>query len=281
MAHLNRHTAPTQYVEAKGTRFAYRRFGNRAGVPLLMNIHFTGTVDHWEPAVTDGLAAGREFILFNNAGISSSSGSIPESVEEMAADAATFIRALGPEPVDVLCFSMGRLIAQTPAIAEPDLVRRVILAGTGPRSGAGMATLTPEAQEIFDAAYGEPDHLWLRVHFSPTETSQATGRAFLERLGRGTESRDPAANEAVAPGQLAAFAKWNAPQDNPYAYLLVLSQPTLVVKGDSDVITYTINSLILRQHISNARLIIYPDANHGSLYQHPERFMEDVSTFPS
>ncbi|MDN7934513.1 alpha/beta hydrolase [Burkholderia metallica] len=275
------HTAPTQYVDANGVRFAYRRFGKRTGVPLIMNIHFTGTMDHWDPAVTDGLAAEREVILFNNAGISSSSGSVPESIEEMAADAAAFVRALGLEQVDVLGFSLGGLIAQTLAMAEPELVRRVILVGTGPRSGEGMASLTPEAQEIFGATYAEPDHLWLRVHFSPSEASQAAGRAFLERFRRRTENRDPAANETVAPAQLAALAKWGKPQDNPYAYLSALGQPTLVVNGDSDVIIYTINSLILRQHAPNAQLIIYPDANHGSLYQYPERFVEDVSRFLS
>ncbi|MEM5296801.1 alpha/beta hydrolase [Burkholderia sp. JPY481] len=281
MSRQTHQTAPTQYVDANGIRFAYRRFGNRAGVPLVMNIHFTGTMDHWDPAVTDGLAVGREVILFNNAGISSSSGSVPESIEEMAADAAAFIRALGLEQVDVLGFSMGGLIAQTLAIAEPTLVRRLILVGTGPRSGEGMASLTPEAQEIFGASYAEPDHLWLRVHFSPTGTSQTAGRAFLERFRLRTANRDPAANEAVAPAQLAALAKWGAPQDKPYAYLSALSQPTLVVNGDNDVIIYTVNSLILRQHIPNAQLIIYPDANHGSLYQYPERFVEDVSRFLS
>lgn len=281
LAHLNHHTAPTQSVEANGIRFAYRRFGNRAGVPLVMNIRFTGTMDHWDPAVTDGLAAGREVIVFNNAGIASSSGSVPESIEEMAANAAAFIRALGLEQVDVLGFSMRGLIAQTLAIAEPELVRRVILVGTGPRSGEGMASLTPEAQEIFGATYAEPDHLWLRMHFSPPETGQAAGRAFLERFRLRTENRDPAANEAVAPAQLAALTKWGAPQDNPYAHLSALSQPTLVVNGDNDVIIYTANSLILRQHIPNAQLIIYPDANHGSRYQYPERFVEDVSRFLS
>jgi pimeloyl-ACP methyl ester carboxylesterase len=199
----------------------------------------------------------------------------------MAANAAAFIRALGLERVDVLGFSMGGLIAQTLAIAEPTLVRRLILVGTGPRSGEAMASLTPEAQEIFGATYAEPDHLWLRVHFSPSETSQTAGRAFLERFRRRTENRDPAANEAVAPAQLAALAKWGKPQDNPYAYLSALGQPTLVVNGDNDVIIYTVNSLFLRQHIPDAQLIIYPDANHGSLYQYPERFVEDVSRFLS
>jgi pimeloyl-ACP methyl ester carboxylesterase len=248
-------------------------------VPLVMNIHFTGTMDHWDPAVTDGLAQNREVILFNNAGISSSSGSVPESIEEMAANAGAFIEALDLKQVDVLGFSMGGLIAQELAITKPQLVRKLILVGTGPRSGEGMASLTPEAQKIFGASYAHPDDLWLRVHFAPSEASQAAGRGFVERLRLRTENRDPEANDKVAPAQLAALAKWGAPRENPYDYLYALKQPTLVINGDNDVIIYSINSWILQQHIPNAQLIIYPDANHGSLYQYPERFVAHVHQF--
>lgn len=281
---MTRHThqtAPTEFVEANGIRFAYRRFGNTNGVPLVMNIHFTGTMDHWDPAVTDGLAQNREVILFNNAGISSSSGTVPESIEEMAANAAAFIEALGLKQVDVLGFSMGGLIAQELAITKPRLVRKVILVGTGPRSGEGMASLTPEAQDIFGASYAHPDDLWLRVHFAPSEASQAAGRGFVERFRLRNEHRDPEANDKVAPAQLAALAKWGAPRENPYDYLDALRQPTLVINGDNDVIIYSINSWILQQHIPNAQLILYPDANHGSLYQYPQRFVAHVDQFLS
>lgn len=281
---MTRHThqtAPTQFVEANGIRFAYRRFGNPGGVPLVMNIHFTGTMDHWDPAVTDGLAQSREVILFNNAGISSSSGTVPESIEEMAANAAAFIEALELKQIDVLGFSMGGLIAQELAITKPQLVRRVILVGTGPRSGEGMTTLTPEAQAIFGASYAHPDDLWLRVHFSPSEASQAAGRGFVERFRLRTDNRDPEASDQVAPAQLAALAKWGAPRENPYDYLHALRQPTLVVNGDNDVIIYSINSWHLQQHMPNAQLILYPDANHGSLYQYPERFVAHVDQFLS
>src|SRR5271163_4084954 len=153
------HTAPTQFVDGNGIRFAYRRFGKAGSVPLVFNMHFIGTMDHWDPAVTDGIARDREVILFDNTGISSTSGNVPASIEEMAEDAASFVKALGLAEIDLLGFSLGGLVAQTVAIAEPKLVRRVVLVGTGPRSGEGMATLTPEAQEIFGAAYEEPD-LW-------------------------------------------------------------------------------------------------------------------------
>ena len=272
-------TAPTHYVEANGIRFAYRRFGHPDGVPLVMNIHFTGTMDHWDPAVTDGLAQGREVILFNNAGISSSSGAVPESIEEMAANAGAFIDALGLAQVDVLGFSMGGLIAQQLALTKPQRVRKLILVGTGPRSGEWMVSLTPEAQEILGASYAHPDDLWLRIHFAPSDASQAAGRAFLKRFRLRADDRDPEVDDKVAPAQIAALAKWGAPRDNPYDYLHAIAQPTLVVNGDHDVIIYSINSWILQQHIPDAQLIIYPDANHGSLYQYPERFVRHVAQF--
>ena len=279
MTQHSHQTAPTQFVNAAGVRFAYRRFGKSGGVPLVFNMHFTGTMDHWDPAVTDGFAKDREVILFDNAGISSSSGEVPTSIEEMAADAAAFVRAFGLTEVDVLGFSLGGLIAQTLAIAEPKLVRRVVLVGTGPRSGEGMAALTPEAQEIFGATYEEPDNLWLRVHFSPSERSQAAGRDFLKRFRLRSEGRDPEVSEKVAPAQLEALGKWGAPRENPYEYLKKLTQPPLIVNGGADVIIYTVNSFILQQHIPNAQLILYPDANHGSQYQYPALFVHHVSLF--
>src|SRR6266852_8269410 len=109
-------TAPTRFVEANGIRFAYRRFGKSGGVPLVLNQHFTGTMDHWDPAVTDGLATEREVVLFNNAGVSNSSGEVPTSFERMAANAVSFIKALGLTKVDVLGFSIGGFVAQEIAL---------------------------------------------------------------------------------------------------------------------------------------------------------------------
>ena len=281
MTQHSQQTAPTQFVEAKGIRFAYRRFGKSGGVPLVFNMHFIGTMDHWDPAVTDGLAHDREVILFDNAGIFGSSGEVPNSIEEMAANAAAFIRAVGLTQVDVLGFSLGGLVAQELALAEPELVRRLILLGTGPRSGEGMASLTPEAQKIFGARYDEPDHLWLKVFFTPSEVSQAAGRAYLKRFRLRVDDREPEVSDKVAPAQLEALAKWGTPRENPFEYLKAIVQPTLVVNGDSDVIIYSVNSWILQQHLPNAQLILYPDANHGSQYQYPERFVQHATLFLS
>jgi pimeloyl-ACP methyl ester carboxylesterase len=278
MAQHSHQTAPTQFVEANGIRFAYRRFGNAAGIPLVLNQHFTGTMDHWDPAVTDGLAKEREVILFNNAGVSSSSGEVPTTVERMGANAIAFIKALGLTKVDVLGFSIGGFVAQEITLRAPELVRRLVLVGTGPRSGEGMATLTPKAQEIFGATYDEPDHLWLRVHFTRSEKSQAAGREFLKRFRLRAENRDPEVNEKVAPAQLEAISKWGAPLKS-FDYLKAIKQPALVVNGSNDVIIYTANSFILQQNLPNAQLILYPDSNHGSQYQYPALFVADVTRF--
>ena len=249
-ANYTHQTTPTQFVEAAGIRFAYRRFANRRfgariDIPLLFFMHFTGTMDHWDPALTDGFAQDREVILFNNAGVSSSGGEVPASIEEMARHAAAFIDALGVKKLDALGFSIGGLVAQQFALDRPDLVRKVILVGTGPRGGEGMASLTPEAQEIFGATYDPADELWLRVFFTPSERSQAAGRKYLERQRARKENRDPLPNEKVALAQLAALQKWGAASNdpNPYAYLKKITQPTLVVNGSNDVIVYTVNSI--------------------------------------
>jgi pimeloyl-ACP methyl ester carboxylesterase len=274
-------TAPTQFVEARGNRFAYRRFGRPGGVPLLFNQHFTGTMDHWDPAVTDRLAKDREVILFNNAGVSSSSGEVPTTFEEMGANAIALIRALGLKKVDVLGFSIGGFVAQEITLQAPELVRRLVLVGTGPRGGQGMDSLTPEAQQIFGATYNKPEEIWLKVHFTASKASQAAGREFLKRFLRRTENRDPEVNEKVAPAQLEAIGKWGVQRQGSYEYLNSIQQPALVINGDNDVIVYSINSWILQQNIPNAQLIIYPDANHGSQYQYPKRFVQHVSLFLS
>src|SRR6201987_3288213 len=259
-------TAPTQFVEANGIRFAYRRFGKTGGLPIVFNQHYIGTMDYWDPTVTDGLARDREVILFNNAGVSSSSGEVPTTFEQMGANAIAFIKALGLAEVDVLGFSIGGMVAQEIALQAPDLVRRLILVGTGPR-GADMAT--SRSAEIFAASYDSPEYLWLAVHFSPSPSSQAAGLAFLERkLSR--DDRDPEVSGEAASAQREAIGKYIAPTEGVSDHLKNIRQPTLIVQGSNDVIIPTVNSYILQQNLPNAQLILYPDANHGSFYQYPQ-----------
>ena len=226
MTQHSHQTAPTQFVEANGIRFAYRRFGKAGGVPLVFNQHFTGTMDHWDPAVTDGFARDREVILFNNAGVSSSSGEVPTSIEEMAANAVAFIKALGLTKVDVLGFSIGGFVAQEIALQAPELVRKLVLVGTGPRGGEGMATLTPEAQEIFGATYDEPDHLWLAraLHALRDEpgcraasSSSASGCAARTAIPRSTRRWRPRRSRRSANGACQREGSVRLSEDDPAA----------------------------------------------------------------
>lgn len=270
-------TAPTQFVESDGVRFAYRRFGKASGVPLVFNQHFQGTLDHWDPAVTDGLARDREVILFDNAGVAASSGETPSSFQEMGAKAIAFIRALGLNQVDVLGFSIGGMVSQEITLQAPDLVRKLILVGTGPR-GADMAT--SQSQQIFAASYDPAEHLWLKVHFSSSAASQAAGLAFLARKLR-RQDRDPLVSELTANAQLAAIGKYIAygQAEDHLRYLKDIRQPTLIVQGSDDVIIPTLNSYVLQQNLPNAQLILYPDSNHGSFYQYPELFVAHATLF--
>src|SRR6202165_4176402 len=273
-------TAPTQFVEANGIRFAYRRFGKPGGVPLVFNQHFTGTMDYWDPTVTDGLARDREVILFNNAGVSSSSGEVPTSFEEMGANAIAFIKALGLKQVDVLGFSIGGMVAQEIVLQAPDLVRRLIVDGTGPRGGQGMESLTQAAGRLFGATYDPPENVWLAVKFSPSAAGQAAGREYLKRTHRRQEGRDPEVNDKVSPAQVKAISNWGVQgQKGAYDYLKTIKTPTLIVNGSNDVNIPTVDSFIMQQSMPYAQLIIYPDSNHGAHHQYPELFVEHATLF--
>jgi pimeloyl-ACP methyl ester carboxylesterase len=275
-------TVPTRFVEANGIRFAYRRWGKQGGIPLVFNQHFTGNLDNWDPAVLDGLTAEREVILFNNAGIASSTGNVPTTFAGMAHNAEAFIDALGLKQIDLLGFSIGGMVAQQIVIDRPELIHKLILIGTAPRNmdaGNGQGHITPETAAIFGAVYNPPENLWLKVFFTDSEASQAAGRAFLKRYLSRNENRDAPINEKVAPAQIAAVGDWGTHPGERFAYLKNIKQPTLVVSGNHDVIVYTVNSLHLVQNLPNAKLILYPDSNHGSWYQNHEDFVFEANRF--
>jgi pimeloyl-ACP methyl ester carboxylesterase len=275
MTSFTHDTVPTQFVEANGIRFAYRRFGKTEGVPIVMNIHFRGTMDHWDPAVTDGLAKDREVILFDNAGIGASSGTTPNTVPAMATDGIAFIKALGISKTDILGYSIGGKVAQEVAVQAPDLVRKLVLVGTGPR---GAATAASKSAEIFSAAYDPPEHLWIAAHFLPNAAGHAAGLRYLERKHR-RQDRVPEVSEVAAAAQYAAIVSSNAKSDGVWDYLAHIHQPTLVVDGSNDQIIPTINGFTLQQRLPNAQLIVYPDSSHGPQNQYPELFVAHAALF--
>jgi pimeloyl-ACP methyl ester carboxylesterase len=271
-------TAPTQFVEANGIRFAYRRFGKKEGVPLVFNPHILGNMDSWDPTITDGLAKTREVILFDNAGVAGSSGEVPRTFAEMAVNAGVFLDALGLKQVDVLGFSIGSMIAQNIALLRPDLVRRLVIVGSGPRNGDSIP-LTTESQVLFTNKYDNEDDYWIDGFFTPSAESQAAGRAFLKRRDARVVDRDVPINEKVQPAQFAALQEWGQPVGERFAYLKEIRIPVLIVGGTSDIIFYTINSFYLQQNLPNAQLILYPDSAHGMLFQYPELFVEHTEMF--
>ena len=281
MTSYTHQTAPTQFVDANGIRFAYRRFGKTGGVPLVFNQHYTGTMDHWDPAVTDGFAKDREVILFNNAGISTSSGEVPTAFEQVGANAIAFIQALGLASVDVLGFSIGGFVGQEIALQASDIVRRLILVGTGPR--AGEPPTDPKYGKYAgttDPKTGEaPLEAFQNLFFSPSDTSQAACSAFWVRRHLRTNDVDPPSSPQTGAAQRAAITEWRQQRGERFAELKLIRQPTLVVNGHRDIMVPTINSFTLSQHIPNAQLIIYPDSGHGSLFQFPELFVKHCRLF--
>lgn len=190
-------TAPTRFVEAGGVRFAYRRFGVQTGVPILFFQHFMGNLDDFDPAITDALALTCDVILFNQAGVASSTGQPATTIEAMAADAGRFVDALGLETIDLLAHSMGGFVAQQVALERPDLVRRIVLVGTGPRGADGVGTLPPEVEELFTRKYERQEDMWLPIMFAPSPSSQAAGRAFVNRITEREDGDAPVTDLAV------------------------------------------------------------------------------------
>jgi pimeloyl-ACP methyl ester carboxylesterase len=271
-------TAKTQFVEADGVEYAYRQFGAAGGTPLVFLQHFRGGLDNWDPKVTDGLAKDRPVILFNNAGVSSSGGEPANTVAGMARHVISFIKALALKRADLLGFSLGGFVAQQTMLEDPDLIRRAILAGTGPQGGEGMDSFKPKVAE--HATREVPileDFLYL--FFSPSETSQAAGRAFWERRHARVDQDVPSSVAAMG-AQANAIAEWGAvPQVDRYASLRRIKQPVLVVNGTDDIMLPTVNSFILQQNIPNATLIIYPDSGHGAIFQFPDLFVAHARLF--
>jgi pimeloyl-ACP methyl ester carboxylesterase len=273
-------TATTQFVQVGEQRYAYRRFGDGPGHPLLFLQHFTGTLDNWDPAVTDPLARGREVILFENAGVGRSTGSVPASISGMTQHALAFLDALRLARCDVLGYSLGGMIAQQMALDRPKLFRRMILVGTAPRGGEDIMHLEkPNLQVHLNDPKLRGYAVLGKIFFAPTESSQAAADAFIKRLMQRTQDREPISGPAVAQAQMEAFRDWESVTGERFATLKMIRQPTLVVNGAHDEMIAVRNSYWLSENLPNAVLLTYPDSGHGSLFQFHESFTRQATAF--
>lgn len=284
MTTINHQTAKTQLIEVDGAKFAYRRWGNAntQQPPLFFLQHFRGGLDNWDPFITDGLAADREVILFNGRGIASSTGQPRNRIEEMADDAAAVIRALGLKQVDLLGFSLGGFQAQDLVHRHPELVRKLMLLGTGPRGGKPRGDDPDVAALVLkhatSAVPSEDDFLFL--FFGRSATAIQAGRDFWQRRHQ-RKNQDPPSSDSVMQAQIEANMHFlpKLDEQDPFAHLREIKQPTFILNGVDDVMIPTINAYQMALNIPNAQLFIYPDAGHGAQFQYPERFLKHAIQF--
>jgi len=270
-------TVATQTITADGVTFAYRELGKQnGGTPVVFLAHLAAVLDNWDPRIIDGIAAKHHVITFDNRGVGASTGSTANTMEQMADDAITFIKAKGLKQVDLFGFSMGGMIAQEIALKEPTLVRRMILAGTGPAGGPGISTVAGVANyDLLRAALtGQDPKQYL--FFTRTPNGIEAGQAFLKRLQERTDQRDSDIALWAYVSQLQALKAWG---EKPVADLSVIKQPVLVANGDDDRMVPTINSHDLAKRMPNAQLVVYPDAGHGAIFQYHEDFVPKALAF--
>lgn len=268
--------APTRTANVGSTAFAYRKLGPNQGVPVIFLHHLTANLDEWDPRVIDGLAASRPVIAFDNRGVGASKGRVPTTVEAMARDAVAFIRTLGFDQVDLLGFSLGGFVAQVIARDNPRLVRKIILAGTGPAGGVGIDRVAAASLPLAvraALAFKHPKHY---LFFPRTASGQAAARGYLKRLKERTGDRDSAVSLRTLHAQLKAIKAWG--QQQPWD-LSIIQHPVFVANGDHDVMVPTSNSPDLARRLPNARLRIYADAGHGGVFQYHEDFVAEVLDF--
>jgi len=269
---------PNKLVNApNGIDYAHRDAGD-GQVPLVLLQHFRGNLDNWDPALVDALATTRRVVTFDNAGVGGSSGSTPDTIEQMAREAIVFITALDVAEVDLLGFSIGSFVAQEIALTRPALVRRLVLASSAPRGAAGMHGWAPAVMEAVGAPQPNPAG-YLSVFFSGSVASGQAGKEALQRMYARTEDRDAATTWPTRLAQYDAVCEWGIPNHALLQRVSAIEMPVFVANGDSDPMILPHYSNLLAGLIPQARLKIYPDAAHGFLFQHHGEFAADVQQF--
>jgi pimeloyl-ACP methyl ester carboxylesterase len=268
---------PTQSITAGGVDFAYRELGKQhGGTPVVLLVHLAAVLDNWDPRIVDGLAAKHHVIAFDNRGIGASSGSPSNSMEQMADDAITFIKAKGFQQVDLFGFSMGGMIAQEIVLKDPQLVRKMILTGTGPAGGEGISGVAGVTfYDMLRALFAGQDSKQF-LFFTRTPGGIEAGKAFVERLKERAQNRDKEISVSAFLAQLQAIRNWGQKQA---ADLSVVKQPVLVANGDDDRMVPTANTYDLAKRLPNSTLIVYPDAGHGGIFQFHADFVPKALEF--
>ena len=258
--------------------FAYRELGPRGGVPVVLFVHLAATLDNWDPRLVDPIAENRHVIAFDQLGVGASSGRVPPTLEQAADDAYRFITALGHRSIDVVAFSMGGMIAQDLVVKHPQLVRRLVLTGTGPRGGKDMDKVVGTTYlDILRATLTRSDPKEF-LFFNRDAAGKAAGKAFIARLTERVADRDQKISTKAFQTQLKAIQRFgrSAPSD-----LSVITSPTLIANGDHDRMVPSVLSEDLHRRIKGSELIIYPNSGHGGIFQFHEQFAPVAAAFLS
>lgn len=276
MSNMKWKDVPTRTINVGGVPFVYRELGPASGVPVIFLHHLMAVLDDWDPRVIDGIAAQRRVIAFDNRGVGASGGKVPHTIDEMGRDAIAFIRALGLKKVDLLGFSLGGGVAQMVALQAPELVRRMILAGTGPRGGGGIDKITRVAVMAYIKSALTLSDARNFLFFPRTPDGKRAAKDYFARLKERRNNRDKTISLQARRAQLKAImaAGTSAPDD-----LSVITQPVFVANGDNDLMVASSLSADMARRLPNATLTIYPDAGHGGVFQHHRAFVPAVLNF--
>jgi pimeloyl-ACP methyl ester carboxylesterase len=268
--------APARTIDTGGITYAYRELGPKGGIPVVFLVHLAATLDNWDPRIVDAIAQNRHVITFDNRGVGASTGSVPDSVEAMADDAYTFIKALGFDTIDIFSFSLGGMIAQDLVVKHPELVRKLVLTGTGPRGGKDIDKVVAITYwDILRATLTRSDPKEF-LFFNRNATGKRAAKAFVERLKERTIDRDQDISLKGLQTQLKAIQRYgrSAPSD-----LSRITQPTLIANGDNDRMVPSVLSDDLHRRIKDSTLVIYPDSGHGGIFQFHEKFAPVAAGF--
>jgi pimeloyl-ACP methyl ester carboxylesterase len=269
-------TAPSRTVTAGGTTYAYRELGPKGGIPVVFFVHLAATLDNWDPRIVDPIAKTRHVVAFDNKGVGASTGKVPSTIEEAADDAYTFIKALGFDTIDVFSFSMGGMIAQDLVLKHPDLVRKLVLTGTGPRGGKDMDKVAGVTYwDMLRATLTRSDPKEF-LFFNRDAAGRRAGKEFVNRLKERTTDRDDTIKISAFQTQLKAIKAYGRSRPSD---LSKITQPTLIANGDHDRMVPSVLSDDLHRRIAGSELIIYPNSGHGGIFQYHEQFAPIAAKF--